>query len=1156
MQQQLFTPSEASAPARNVTLATPGREEAPPAPLATQDAASVAADLYRRGTLTEHALGRAWTPAGQPAGAQNAREWLFEHYALAEDGTWTPPEYFYAGDAYERAASLRAAAEAASNARQAAKFRSQADHFLTLVPFEAIEDAHVTPRDSFVPTKVLQRFVNDVLSDGPSYMVERSNHLTYVLGPNSATIDQFREYLNHATETGTVEREGKSKEQIAAEKTALVDRARALEARFEDQFRVWLYASQYRDEVELAYNQAFNGFVEPAFPALEIEREIPGWASAMTPHPWQREAVQRMLQAGGGVIGLDVGLGKTLAGVMLVMLVRARGVAKRPVVVVPKSLVAKWRDTFREAVPHARVLVVGQTWRRGRWQDDDAASRARKLHLATQRDYDAVLITREAFATIPMRQAQLKRLVERDPEFARQDALESGKRAFRGQFRHQRKDTKTIREWLAGHFQRYEQAEADMRATGEPITYWEDLCDYVVTDEAHAYKNMHPPMTVFGQYLKYGGQGEASDRAMDFYWKAEAVRDRSGGKGAVLLTASIVKNSPMELYALTKLAVGPQAIPGVQTMREFVRRYMDIESAVVLDAQGEVAGATAVVGFRNLQELRGMMHRYIYRRTATEVGMKLPQVETLEHFFEMDSDVREEYKRLSDKIHAAAKYRFQRKPRGQNQQRSEAKSIFELYAGMRKLTLEPGLQQARFAGRRNPRFKLAADLAARAVAEGGRVLMFMDMGQNHEQGGSVSLNAYERLVTELELAGVDPQRVRVATGSTLPSAQSRRALEVDYADGKLDVVIGSTGVIGEGVDLQTATTDIVHLDTPWDPGGYWQRMGRAVRQGSQVERVRAHVLLARGSFDSIMFATMLGKRAWMDVLLEGTEREVPNSSIVDPREELLAAMSEDPQAALDRVRDVKRRIYQDAAKARAQRALVDLRGLGALASSLQRARDLLERNSGSAGLRQHLEQRVETLHKRYSDAAALAVRDPHLPQAFREAVLEARPFLVDVDGRYYAPGSVFVFKPLRAVRAWTFLVESVDLASLSVQFRPLLPRDDLKDTYFAGLADLASSSAHAPNVTSEALHPIVAKLSYEEQGSVDPELLEVAEDWLQSRFRADPPERAFVVTADGWLEERNPKAAKLRDGERYLLNTPGDRRLFESQFLGEPFPFA
>lgn len=1156
MQQQLFNMRGAGDQPQLAALEAPHQDARTGAP-AAGDAASVAMDLYRRSALTEVALGLAWQPAGRPAGTAKARAWLLANYALAEDGAWVPPEYFYSGDAYDRAASLRAAADAATDAARAAKYRAQAEQFMTLVPFEPLEEVHITPRDSFLPVSVLQRFVNEALSSGETYVVERSNHLTYVLGPSTATIDQFREYLNHATETGSVEREGKTKEQIAVEKTALVDRARALEARFEDQFRVWLYASQWRDEVEQAYNRTFNAFVEPSFPDLEVEREIPGWASAMTPHPWQREAVQRMLQAGGGIIGLEVGLGKTLAGVMLVMLVRARGIAKRPVVVVPKSLVAKWRDTFREAVPSARVLVVGQTWRRGRWHDDDAATKARKLRLATERDYDAVLITREAFASIPMRTEQLNRLVASDPEFARQDALETGERAFRGQHRHQRVTTKTIREWLDGHFQRYERIEDEMRATGEQVVYWEDLGDFLVADEAHAYKNMHTPLTVFGQYLKYAGQGEPSDRAMDFFWKAETVRQKTGGRGTVLLTASIVKNSPMELYSLTKLAVGPQAIPGVKTMREFVRRYMDVESAVVLDAQGEVAGATAVVGFQNLQELRGLMHRYIYRRTAAEVGMKLPEVETIEHFFEMDPSVREAYDALVVKIQSAAKYRFERKKNNGQQSKRDKSTIFELYAGMRKLTLEPGLQQARFQALRNPRFKLAAKLTAEAVAKGGRVLMFMDMGQNHDSSaGSVSLNAYERVVEELVSAGVNRERVRVATGTTLPSAQSRRALEVDYASGKIDVVIGSTGVIGEGVDLQVGTTDIVHLDTPWDPGGYWQRMGRAVRQGSQVERVRAHVLLARGSFDSIMFSTMLGKRAWMEVLLEGSEREVPNSSIVDPREELLAAMSEDPEAALERVRDVKRRIYQDAAKARARRALIDLRGLGTLASSLQRARELLERNSASAGLREHLEQRVETLRKRYHSTAELAVRDPDLPGVFRDAILSEKPFIIDVDGRFYSPGSVFVDKPRGAEKAWTFIVESVDLASLSVQYRPLIARKDLRDTYFAGVADLAGSTAHAPLVTSEALYPVVAKVDYGEQGSIDPELIEVAEEWLQSRFRADPPERAFVVTVDGWLEERNPKVAKLRDGERYLLNTPADRRLFESQFLGEPFPFA
>src|SRR5690606_11413670 len=122
---------------------------------------------------------------GRPAGVRKARAWLFDNYALTENGSWMPPGYFFTGDAYARAASLQAAAEASTDRLRAEKYRAQADHFMALVAYEALEDVQVTPRDSFIPVSVLQRFVNEVLSNEDTYVVERSNHLTYVLGPKT-----------------------------------------------------------------------------------------------------------------------------------------------------------------------------------------------------------------------------------------------------------------------------------------------------------------------------------------------------------------------------------------------------------------------------------------------------------------------------------------------------------------------------------------------------------------------------------------------------------------------------------------------------------------------------------------------------------------------------------------------------------------------------------------------------------------------------------------------------------------------------------------------------------------------------------------------------------------------------------------------------------
>jgi hypothetical protein len=59
------------------------------------------------------------------------------------------------------------------------------------------------------------------------------------------------------------------------------------------------------------------------------------------------------------------------------------------------------------------------------------------------------------------------------------------------------------------------------------------------------------------------------------------------------------------------------------------------------------------------------------------------------------------------------------------------------------------------------------------------------------------------------------------------------------------VVIGNTATMGEGMNLQKGTTDIHHLDMPWEPASMQQRNGRGLRQGNLNEAVRIHTYLPR-----------------------------------------------------------------------------------------------------------------------------------------------------------------------------------------------------------------------------------------------------------------------------------------------------------------------
>ncbi|MBK7759546.1 MAG: DEAD/DEAH box helicase family protein [Deltaproteobacteria bacterium] len=66
-----------------------------------------------------------------------------------------------------------------------------------------------------------------------------------------------------------------------------------------------------------------------------------------------------MLANGGGLVAFDVGVGKTYTGIAILARARQEGWCKRPVILVPNSIVWKWYADIRRVLPDYQIGVVG-----------------------------------------------------------------------------------------------------------------------------------------------------------------------------------------------------------------------------------------------------------------------------------------------------------------------------------------------------------------------------------------------------------------------------------------------------------------------------------------------------------------------------------------------------------------------------------------------------------------------------------------------------------------------------------------------------------------------------------------------------------------------------------------------------------------------------
>src|SRR5581483_9633484 len=89
--------------------------------------------------------------------------------------------------------------------------------------------------------------------------------------------------------------------------------------------------------------------------------------------------------------------------------------------------------------------------------------------------------------------------------------------------------------------------------------------------------------------------------------------------------------------------------------------------------------------------------------------------------------------------------------------------------------------------------------------------------------------------------------------------------------GTVRVLIGSTGKMGTGTNVQKRLVALHHLDAPWKPAEVEQREGRILRQGNMNPEVAIYRYVTEGSFDAFMWQTLETKARFIQqVMSAGT----------------------------------------------------------------------------------------------------------------------------------------------------------------------------------------------------------------------------------------------------------------------------------------------
>ena len=645
----------------------------------------------------------------------------------------------------------------------------------------------------------------------------------------------------------------REKHQKRLQAAAATVTARAKADELNRRFGEWLWEDPERTaDLVQTYNERFNSLVPRSYDGARPT--LPGLASWFREwvHPHQLAAVARIINEPAVLLAHDVGAGKTAEMAMGAMELRRLGLAAKPAIVVPNHMLEQFQREFLQLYPQARVLAAG---------NDDLKTHGRNTFVAriATGNWDAVIMSQSVFERIPMSAPEIERYI---------NAQLADYTAWLERAREARQSKRMIKKMETRMLMREQRLRKKLDRARDGGICWEQTgIDYLFIDEAHDHKNLDTRSN--NSELDIDGSGRASDLEM----KLDYLRTTHGRRVVTFATATPIANSMTEAYVMCRyLRPDLLADAGIEDFDAWVGTFAETTTDVEVAPEGGIRVKDRFARFRNIPELLDMWR--VAADVKTKEDLKLPVPELAGGKPEVIPV--EPSEQLLDFMGTLAS-------RAEDVRRHavlpEEDNMLKISNDGRLAALDP-----RLAGLGTPetgKLDVAAQNIARIEHEhrddtyydadgnllpvkGSLQIVFCDLGT---PGGKSRWNAYEYLRGKLAEYGVDPRKVRFMHDARTDKAKAE--LFAAARAGKVAVLMGSTKLMGVGMNVQDIAIALHHLDCPWRPADVAQREGRILRQRNKHPQVQIYRYVTERSFDAYMWQTVTRKAKFIDQVIHG-----------------------------------------------------------------------------------------------------------------------------------------------------------------------------------------------------------------------------------------------------------------------------------------------
>lgn len=600
---------------------------------------------------------------------------------------------------------------------------------------------------------------------------------------------------------------------------------------------IWKYP-QRREELTQIYNRLFNSIRPREYNGDHLE--FPGMNPEITLRKHQKDAIAHILYGQNVLLAHVVGAGKTFEMTAACMELKRLGLAQKPMFVVPNHLVEQWGAEFLQLYPSANILVATK-------RDFEKKNRKKLFSKMATGEFDAIIIGHSQFEKIPMSIERQKMNIENEIEEITNGI--SSLKANNGE----RFTIKQLERTKKGLKAKLEKLNKNDRKD-DLITFEEIGVDRLFVDEAHFYKNLF----LFTKMNNVSGLSTTdAQKSSDLYLKCRYLDEITGGKGVVFATGTPISNSMTEMYTMQRyLQYSTLVKHNLQHFDCWASTFGETSTSIELAPEGSgYRMKTRFSKFFNLPELINMFKEVADIKTADMLNLPVPNA----HY----QNVAVKPSNIQKELVESLGERAQKIRDGTVDPHED--NMLKITNDGRKLALDQRLINELLPENKNSKvnacIKNILKIYHETVEEKSTQLVFCDMSTPRND----AFNVYDEIRNKLLEEGIPESEIAYIHNAK--TDVKKKELFSKVREGKVRILIGSTGKMGAGTNVQERLIAIHDLDCPWRPSDLEQRAGRIVRQGNRNKDVYIYRYVTEGTFDAYLYQLVENKQKFIGQIM-------------------------------------------------------------------------------------------------------------------------------------------------------------------------------------------------------------------------------------------------------------------------------------------------